>query len=1093
MTSEESIDVVTKKNDTKKTDDCANFSQQIQKNGKRETAGDEARQRRSQDLMRLMYEIPEDISNPEFNENNNMLKENPPITIVEITEQNGCETDLESARQCDNDYINVIDGSSPENLGNKVVLDVLATNELIMQCSDDFKEVIDRSSPDDVSEDDLAELKRLLESKPRVLEKYIRECASTDEVQRLHSLTLSGPLSPRPRHEARSTSMTSDLIQLWLASSPVKRSRSPSGSATQQQLDEADLFMDLIKDVANELDIDVLCHKILVNVCTLTSADRGSLFLAKGMPPNRYLQAKLFDVTRHTELTEALKTARSQEIKIPFGRGVAGLAAQTKNPINIKNAYADERFNKEIDARTGYKTELILCMPICNYEGDVVGVAQIINKTDGSKEFSPHDVEVFRRYLTFCGIGIQNAQLFESSVLEYKRNQILLALARSIFEEQSNLECLVTKIMTEARELLKCDRCAVFILDTDHCESSHLERILQRPGTNLSTIPALPPPAPTRFNTLFELAAKQSKTTLTPRHDIKSTLASIALKVAQSNKALNISNVDEWRRENNMESADPINDDAVNVRTMLCMPIVNANKDVIGVAQLINKENGSQFTEGDVSIFEAFAIFCGLGIHNTQMYENACKLMAKQKVALECLSYHATATSEDTDKLCRDVIPSAETYNLYSFQFHDLELSDEDTCRATLRMFLQCNLVEKFHIPYDVLCRWILSVKKNYRPVKYHNWRHALNVAQTMFAMLKTGKMERFMADLEILGLLVACLCHDLDHRGTNNAFQTKTESPLAILYTTSTMEHHHFDQCVMILNSESNNIFQALSPCDYKTVMRVVETAILSTDLAMYFKKKDNFIKLVDNGEFDWQSSEKKELLCGMMMTACDVSAIAKPWEIQHKVAKLVADEFFDQGDLEKLQLNQQPIAMMDREKKDELPQMQVNFIDTICLPLYKVLSDTFPWILPLYTGTAENRQKWQDLAEKVEMGLTWIDHDTIDKPIEEFTALNEPIKDVELTVTTLNWSRPAESSALVKPIKHSFSSLRRGKGSTPASRSNRNKLSRSLYAAPSSREEMREVEKKQTLVTAEATNHSTVVDPPAKTKHKGRLCHML
>lgn len=78
-----------------------------------------------------------------------------------------------------------------------------------------------------------------------------------------------------------------------------------------------------------------------------------------------------------------------------------------------------------------------------------------------------------------------------------------------------------------------------------------------------------------------------------------------------------------------------------------------------------------------------------------------------------------------------------------------------------------------------------------------------------MFAMLKTGKMERFMTDLEILGLLVACLCHDLDHRGTNNAFQTKTESPLAILYTTSTMEHHHFDQCVMILNSEGNNIFQ--------------------------------------------------------------------------------------------------------------------------------------------------------------------------------------------------------------------------------------------------------------------------------------------
>lgn len=1087
MTSEEQINDVTKKSATKKADD-----DNLAEEAKNEV---EMKLKRSHDLMRLVYELPEETK--PIN-NNNFVEDNPPLRIVEITE-NGCESELGISSDCDKDYLKVEVSSPEENLDNKVMYDVLEIS------GDECKEMTERPSSE--CDEELYELKRLLDNNPNVLERYIKECATNDEVSRLHGLTTSGPLSPRPNYQARSTSVTSDLFQLWLTSSPIKRSRSPS-SSTQRQLDEADLFMDLIKDVANELDIDVLCHKILVNVCLLTSADRGSLFLAKGVPPTRYLQAKLFDVTRDTELNEALRTARSQEIRIPFGVGVAGLAAQTKHHINIKNAYADPRFNSEIDARTGYKTELILCMPICNYEGDVVGVAQIINKTDGSKEFYPRDVEVFRRYLTFCGIGIQNAQLFESSVLEYKRNQILLALARSIFEEQNNLECLVTKIMTEARELLKCERCAVFILDTDHCESSHLERIVERPGTRRSVTPALPPPAPTRFHTLFELGAHQSRKTLSPRHDNRSTLASIALAVAQSHKFLNISDVEKWREENSHLIETGGEDDAANIRTMLCMPIVNANKDVIGVAQLINKENGSQFNENDISIFEAFAIFCGLGIHNTQMYENACKLMAKQKVALECLSYHATASTDDTSKLCNEEIPSAETYNLFSFTFHDFDLSDEDTCRATLRMFLQCNLVEKFHIPYDVLCRWILSVKKNYRPVKYHNWRHALNVAQTMFAMLKTGKMERFMSDLEILGLLVACLCHDLDHRGTNNAFQTKTESPLAILYSTSTMEHHHFDQCVMILNSESNNIFQALSPSDYKDVMRVVETAILSTDLAMYFKKKSKFLELVDDGEFDWQSQEKKELLCGMMMTACDVSAIAKPWEVQHKVAKLVADEFFDQGDLEKLQLNQQPIAMMDREKKDELPQMQVGFIDMICLPLYKTLSDTFPWIAPLYAGTMDNRQRWQDLAEKVEMGLTWIDHDTIDKPIEEFTALNEPIKDVELTVTTLNCARASDtnSMALVKPIKTSFHSLRRGKSGNFSSRSTRNKLTRSLYAAPSSQRDEKDNKsfiKKVTTLNNDKNNHNTIVseeesEHPSENskvshKHKGRLCHML
>lgn len=142
--------------------------------------------------------------------------------------------------------------------------------------------------------------------------------------------------------------------------------------------------------------------------------------------------------------------------------------------------------------------------------------------------------------------------------------------------------------------------------------------------------------------------------------------------------------------------------DAESARTILCMPILNGQRALIGVAQLINKTNGTLFSECDVSLFEAFAIFCGLGIHNTQMYENACKLMAKQKVALECLSYHATASNDATDKLVKEEIPLARMYNLYSFTFIDFDLTDDDTCKATIRMFLDLNLVQEFHIPYEV-------------------------------------------------------------------------------------------------------------------------------------------------------------------------------------------------------------------------------------------------------------------------------------------------------------------------------------------------------------------------------------------------------
>lgn len=84
-----------------------------------------------------------------------------------------------------------------------------------------------------------------------------------------------------------------------------------------------------------------------------------------------------------SELEDAVSKARTEEIRIPFGVGIAGSVAQSKQPINIKDAYADPRFNADIDLRTGYRTRLVLCLPICNYEGDVIGVAQIINKTNG--------------------------------------------------------------------------------------------------------------------------------------------------------------------------------------------------------------------------------------------------------------------------------------------------------------------------------------------------------------------------------------------------------------------------------------------------------------------------------------------------------------------------------------------------------------------------------------------------------------------------------------------------------------------------------------------------------------------------------------
>lgn len=233
MTSEEPID------DSKKSDENKLLEPPDNKNNDK---AERDRRKRSSELMKLVYEIPDDITTIE---NNNMLKENPPMTILEITEQNGCETELESARECDSDYVKDLE-SSPD-LGNKVVYDYLPLDTKI-KCADEYIEVIDRSTPDDCSDEDLQELKKILAKKPKVLERYLRECASTDELSMVHNITSSGPLSPRPHHEARSTSVTSDLIQLWLSSSPVKVSDNGYHEAVARAGDDYDDLYVHLKD-----------------------------------------------------------------------------------------------------------------------------------------------------------------------------------------------------------------------------------------------------------------------------------------------------------------------------------------------------------------------------------------------------------------------------------------------------------------------------------------------------------------------------------------------------------------------------------------------------------------------------------------------------------------------------------------------------------------------------------------------------------------------------------------------------------------------------------------------------------------------------
>ncbi|XP_063285848.1 dual 3',5'-cyclic-AMP and -GMP phosphodiesterase 11A [Pelobates fuscus] len=711
---------------------------------------------------------------------------------------------------------------------------------------------------------------------------------------------------------------------------------------------ERAFFLELVKDISNELNLTSLCYKILIFVCIMVDADRCSLFLVEGSANKKSLVSKFFDVHAGTTLLPSCRMDNSNEVQVPWGKGIIGYVAEHGETVNISDAYQDRRFSDEIDKLTGYKTKSLLCMPIRNSDGEIIGVAQAINKTPGGVPFVADDEKVMQMYLPFCGIAISNAQLFSASRKEYDRSRALLEVVNDLFEEQTDLEKVVKKIMHRAQTLLKCERCSVLLLED-----------IESPVV--------------KFTKSFELLSP--KCSADAESSLKDSLEkssysdwlinnSIAELVASTGLPVNIS--DAYQDPRFDAEADQFS--GFHIRSVLCVPIWNSSHQIIGVAQVLNRLDGKPFDDADQRLFEAFVIFCGLGINNTIMYDQVKKSWAKQSVALDVLSYHATCTKAEVDKFKAANIPLVTELFIDAMHFDDFSLDVDAMITAALRMFMELGMVQKFKIDYETLCRWLLTVRKNYRMVLYHNWRHAFNVCQLMFAMLTTAGFQEILTETEILALIVGCLCHDLDHRGTNNAFQAKSGSALSQLYGTSaTLEHHHFNHAVMILQSEGHNIFANLSSQQYSDLMQLLKQSILATDITLHFERRNEFFELVSKGEYNWNVKDHRIIFRSMLMTACDLGAVTKPWEISRQVAELVTNEFFEQGDRERSELKLTPSAIFDRNRKDELPRLQLEWIDNICMPLYQCLVKVNVKLKPMLDSVVANRIKWGEMHQKI------------------------------------------------------------------------------------------------------------------------------
>lgn len=120
------------------------------------------------------------------------------------------------------------------------------------------------------------------------------------------------------------------------------------------------------------------------------------------------------------------------DLRLPADKGIVGEAAQTKRAVNIPDAYADERFNRSVDESTGYRTRCLLTIPLLDPEGGLVGVAQVLNKSEShGGVFTPTDEGVAAHLAVQAAVAIKRAALIEAERAK-RKYEADLRVARDI-------------------------------------------------------------------------------------------------------------------------------------------------------------------------------------------------------------------------------------------------------------------------------------------------------------------------------------------------------------------------------------------------------------------------------------------------------------------------------------------------------------------------------------------------------------------------------------------------------------------------------------------------------------------------------------
>ena len=431
-------------------------------------------------------------------------------------------------------------------------------------------------------------------------------------------------------------------------------------------------FLDMSEILELRLGIEGLIQRVVFMASKVMNADRASLFLV--------------DATAGELWSKVAQGEKIREIRFPIGKGIAGWVAQHDELVNIDDAYADSRFNLDVDRHTGYQTKSILCGPVKNFQGETIGVIQIINKKSGS--FNQGDEALFRAFSYQTAIAVENFHLYKKILTNHGKTTILLDVANSL-SQTLDLETLISKIIEKVSEILNAERSTLFLLDRQTNELC--SKVAQ--GAEVS-----------------EIRIPYS--------------AGLAGYVASTGQLLNIK--DAYEDERFAMTIDQ--ETGYTTKSVLCMPVFNREGSVIGVTQAINKKDGV-FQREDEELLRALSSQIAVALENAQLYEQTVNM----KNYMESIHESITNSIFTLDNEYRVVTANREAKKLFQVGSESiikkdfrglLDTGDEHLLRHINRVYSSHLSVIDYDVDVTLPGKRKHSVNINFFPLMNHKGEH---------------------------------------------------------------------------------------------------------------------------------------------------------------------------------------------------------------------------------------------------------------------------------------------------------------------------------------------------------------------------------